>query len=739
MMFLIDFLRSILEFFFTLTSSYGWSIILLSFAVTVIMLPFFWVAELIQEKERARKSRMQPALDKLKDVENQQEKYYYTRNIYRQYNYSPLYALTGLLGLLIQIPFFLAAYWMLLLYSPLEGVSFGPVEDLAQPDGLLSLQGFSVNVLPFLMTGINLFAGYLYLEKADKSERIQQLAIASIFLVLLYKLSAALVLYWTMNNVFSIGKSWLLKKVIRKESGHKYFARVLPKLKENRHFIFLLLFSTFPLLSFYYENIEQLGFLKMAPFLIATVFATALVYFIANKIFRDRFKAIVLVFLALFLFFSYGHLHEFLTESNISIPRGGLISLYALTLLAGFTLLLKSNSQLRKTVNMLSIFSVCLFSIVVVRIFAHDISTLNNRLYLDTLANNSSSELNSAGFTGNKADRPDIYYLVMDGYANSAVLRDVLNFDNSEFDNYLTDKGFYLATEGRSNYVQTHLSLAATLNMKQLNYLTSVLGEASTDANIPYYMLSNNKVISYLKNKGYKCINFSSGWGSTNYNKYADFNFSSSEKIDEVLSTFIQTTILYPFVKYFSAPKKSYRNSILYTLDNIPRLDSIEEPKFVFAHIVCPHPPYVFTKDGSQLPHDLKLDNSWKSSEKRYYLDQLEYLNSRVKEIVEVILKKDEDAVIVLQSDHGSAFLADDWSNPSSEFVNERAKILNAILLKGPGRELLYPGISSVNTFPVIFNSIFGENFELLKDSTYFSSYEQPYNFNNVSGVINAD
>ncbi len=211
-MFFVNFLKHILAFFFSLTDSYGLSIILLSLTVTVIMLPLFWIAEKIQNKERARKAKMQPALDKFKDVTNKQEKYYYTRRIYKQYNYAPFYSLTGLLGLFIQMPFFLAAYWMLLEYTPLQGVSFGPIKDLFQPDGLLSYGGLSINVLPFVMTIVNLFAGYLYAKNMNKSEQIQLIIIAFIFLILLYNLSAALVLYWTMNNVFAIGKNWLISR-----------------------------------------------------------------------------------------------------------------------------------------------------------------------------------------------------------------------------------------------------------------------------------------------------------------------------------------------------------------------------------------------------------------------------------------------------------------------------------------------------------------------------------------------
>jgi len=214
-MFLINFLEYLLEFFYDLTSSYGWSTILLSLSVTIIMLPLFWIAEMIQNKERARKAKMQPALDEIKNIKNKQEKYYYTREIYRKNKYSPFYSLSGLLGLLIQIPFFLAAYFLLLEYTPLQGVSFGPIKDLSQPDGLLSYGGLSINVLPIVMTIINLFAGYLFAKNMDKSEQIQLIIIAFIFLILLYNLPAVLVLYWTFNNVFAIGKNWLINRSIR--------------------------------------------------------------------------------------------------------------------------------------------------------------------------------------------------------------------------------------------------------------------------------------------------------------------------------------------------------------------------------------------------------------------------------------------------------------------------------------------------------------------------------------------
>lgn len=205
-------LEQILLFFYSITDNYGLSIILLSLTVNIMMLPLFWIAEKLQIKERTRKDQMKDALEKVRNLKNKQEKYFYTREIYKQNNYSPYYSLVGLLGLIIQIPFFLAAYMMLEDFDALSRIAWGPINDLYRPDGLILIRGQLINALPFLMTFTNLFSVYLYTKNKDNNEKIQLITIAIIFFALLYKLSAALVLYWTMNNLFAIGKNWLLKK-----------------------------------------------------------------------------------------------------------------------------------------------------------------------------------------------------------------------------------------------------------------------------------------------------------------------------------------------------------------------------------------------------------------------------------------------------------------------------------------------------------------------------------------------
>jgi phosphoglycerol transferase MdoB-like AlkP superfamily enzyme len=181
---------------------------------------------------------------------------------------------------------------------------------------------------------------------------------------------------------------------------------------------------------------------------------------------------------------------------------------------------------------------------------------------------------------------------------------------------------------------------------------------------------------------------------------------------------------------------KNYADNILFAFNNINKIENIVEPKFVFAHVVCPHPPYLFDENGQNISTDIKLNNVWDN--KDYYLNQVKFVNKKTIEFIDGILEKSTDAIIILQSDHGPSFLRKDRDNPSAEFIQERGKILNAILMDKKATNSLYPEISSVNTFRVIFNNVFKDNFELLKDSTFYSSYERPYKFINVTDIIDA-
>jgi YidC/Oxa1 family membrane protein insertase len=183
----------------------GVSIIAVSAAISVLCLPLYNVAEKWQEIERTAQNRLKPKVDKIKAVFSGDERYMILSAYYRQNDYHPVFALRGAFGLLIQIPFFIAAYSYLSHLKALDGVSFLFIKNLNAPDALIPVGG-GINILPIIMTVINCAAGAIYTKGFSTGERARVLITAAIFLALLYNSPAGLVLYWTMNNAFSLVK-----------------------------------------------------------------------------------------------------------------------------------------------------------------------------------------------------------------------------------------------------------------------------------------------------------------------------------------------------------------------------------------------------------------------------------------------------------------------------------------------------------------------------------------------------
>jgi len=185
----------------------GISVIGVSFAVTFLSLPLYVIAEKWQEAERRTINKLKPKIDRIKQVFKGDEQYMILSAYYRQNNYHPVYALRNSLNILIQIPFFIAAYHFLSNFSELNGASFMFLSDLGKPDKLINVNGLSFNALPVLMTVINCVSGAIYTKNLALRDKLQIYALSLIFLILLYNSPSGLVLYWTMNNILSLIKN----------------------------------------------------------------------------------------------------------------------------------------------------------------------------------------------------------------------------------------------------------------------------------------------------------------------------------------------------------------------------------------------------------------------------------------------------------------------------------------------------------------------------------------------------
>lgn len=189
----------------------GLAIIALSLAMNFLVLPLYRRADAMQEEERETELRLHKGVAHIKKTFRGDERMMMLQTYYRQNNYKPTYVLKGATSLFLEIPFFIAAYAFLSNLELLHGVSFGPIRDLGAPDGLLTVAGVTVNVLPFLMTAINLVSCVIFTKGSLPKTKVQLYTMALFFLVFLYTSPAGLVFYWTLNNLFSLIKTIFYK------------------------------------------------------------------------------------------------------------------------------------------------------------------------------------------------------------------------------------------------------------------------------------------------------------------------------------------------------------------------------------------------------------------------------------------------------------------------------------------------------------------------------------------------
>lgn len=336
-------------------------------------------------------------------------------------------------------------------------------------------------------------------------------------------------------------------------------------------------------------------------------------------------------------------------------------------------------------------------------------------------------------------DQPDIYYIILDGHTRADTLEQVFKLDNSAFIDDLRSHGFYVADQSYTNYSQTLLSLTSSLNMQYLDNLISLDTESSERRKLePLYQ--KNRVMEYFNQRGYTTYSLSPGVSTLN--KKADVYIPRSVQLNEFESASMKSSMS---VLFFEAiGKKLYYIDAQNEFANLKKVIVEPGPKFVLAHILSPHPPFVMTEDGEMIQDiPFKYDDGaycyGSSEEYAYgYSEQLKYAEREIIQILDEILSQPgPKPIIILQGDHGSALLANQMTYEPN-CLHERMSILNAYYFPGGQTDDLYPGISPVNSFRVVLNTYFGEQLPLLEDQHYFAAWAEPFKFFKV-GQENLD
>jgi len=347
-----------------------------------------------------------------------------------------------------------------------------------------------------------------------------------------------------------------------------------------------------------------------------------------------------------------------------------------------------------------------------------------------------------------RSDRPqmpDIYYIILDGYARSDVMKDLFQFDIEPFLERLEQKGFYIARSSISNYCQTPLSLSSSLNAVYLDDLVRGLGGDQTELSD---LIGKSNVVATLRPLGYKFVTFATGFDPTEH-PGADVYLSPRPYFSGFQRMLVDST---PLRQIWPGPndlKSSTlsRERTLYLLEHLPEIARDPAPTFTFAHLLAPHPPFVFGKNGEgvgvryQTFEFANRDKNWGRfrDPDRFiegYRDQSVFITRRIEETIDRILATSpEPPIIILQSDHGSELYLDPEDVQHTD-LKERMSILNAYYFPGKRYEGLYRSISPVNSFRVVLNTFHGANSKLLLDRSYFSTWSEPYKFIDVTGAV---
>jgi len=447
------------------------------------------------------------------------------------------------------------------------------------------------------------------------------------------------------------------------------------------------LLAIFPILFLFANNIHEVYAKDLVlPIIVITVCVLVL-FLSAMKITKSYKRGGIITTGFLVLFFSYGYVRDLIYSWDRFEAVGVNIfiaSFYALLFLFGSLLVLKSRKDLRIFTRFLNITAIVLVAMSLVSIGVGELGkTASGKSRVDGIVN-----------TG---DYPDIYYIILDMYARNSTY-EIYGYDNSEFTDYLISKGFFVASESRSNYSWTRPSVASSLNM---GYFEKELPIVELSER-----LQNNKVSQFLKAKGYHYIYIGLPHWAEGFRRYAEVWGSDSPVLISNFSSYlVRSTALAPFLT-FQLSARPRAIEILNSLSALTTIPEAREPIFVYAHIFCPRNPYVFDRYGNIVSMP---DASFTIEEiQARYIEQVIFISARIRAVVDGLLDENPNAIIILQADHGTK-----WDE-GLDF-----DILNAYYLPGAGHHLLYESISPVNTFRVVFNLYFGTEYELLEDKCY--------------------
>ena len=489
---------------------------------------------------------------------------------------------------------------------------------------------------------------------------------------------------------------------------------------------YFVTFAAYPVLALLAHNISQVRYTAGIRPLVISVVVASLLFLLFRLIYRDWHRAAFAAAALTVLFYTYGQVYSQLDQKKIpslAVWLGGVWFVLAVLALvwAG-----RRRTRFQSAALVLNVVSLGLSLYVLVQVITVVTPTTPTNRPADPHAPVQTLHV-PAGQTP-----PDIYYFILDSYGRSDLLKANLQYDNSAFISDLEKMGFYVAKCSQSNYPRTDVSLGSSLNMNYLQNLNDKFIPKNEDRSQLWLSILHSTVRYELESAGYKTVAFATGFAFTEVTS-ADVYLSPSpvwSPMTEFEVLVLRTTPLrhlqdLGLVNLEQIDGQRYRERTLLVLNSMDKLAHMPGPKFVFIHLVIPHPPFVFAPDGSPTDPSLYMDENGIYLQVNYYKgyrNQAAYINGQMEKAISTLLTESPNPpVIIIQGDHAP------WLQQGSD----EFKILNAYYLPGHN-DVLYPTISPVNTFRLVLNTYLGADYPLLDDTSYESPIPYVFNFTKV-------
>ncbi len=478
------------------------------------------------------------------------------------------------------------------------------------------------------------------------------------------------------------------------------------------------LFAIFPIIFLFSVNVDSVLPEEIILPLFLVIAVTFLIWIALGFLLKNRIKSGFIVSLGLAIFFSYGHIYIILDEFQPNFSNFFLIIPTLVLFGLGSFYFIRTKNPLNNATTIVNGISVALIIISFVGIGEYFMTDS----YSSTEIENKLEK--NISVNGDISKFPDVYYIILDGYAGSESLQKIVNYDNSDFLDFLTKKGFYVASESFSNYEKTLLSIPSTLNM---NYLNNFIGDdklSLTARGKILEMARENTVFEKFKSKGYTIYTILAGSGLVKDFNEADFVLCKQKNL--LASDFNNMLIRLTMLNLIHA--KTYaddaRETILCGFTELDKMaDRNDKPKFVYSHIVMPHRPFIFGPNGEPIaPKFLTPDDHWGIWDTELFLGQLEFTNKKMKSVIEKLIDTNTPPIIIIQSDHGMRGAA--YANNEYDINLKKFNNLKAYYFPEKGRNIEFETTTNVNSFRVLFNLYFDEQYKLLEDKIYIVGYE---------------